>query len=120
MIQHFQRKRSILFVALVLCLLLIILLLANVRQVTLPLTGIQTNRQAMPPDPDDWCRKVDLIKLSAEIARAETYFNEGVGENLVDWTYLRLSLRYTGVQVNGPEDLYWLETIRGLYTGCNR
>lgn len=120
MTQHFQRKRSIVFVALVLCLLLIMLLLAHVRQITLPLTGIQTNRQVMPPDPDDWCGKVDMIRLNNEITRAETYFNEGVGENLVDWTYLRQSLRYTGVHINGPEDIYWLETIKGLYIGCNR
>lgn len=120
MIQYLQRQRSFLFVALVLCLLLIILLLANVRQITLPLIGIQSNRQVMPPDPDDWCRRVDLNKLNAEITRAETYFNEGVGENLVDWTYLRRSLRYAGVQINGPEDVYWLEAIKGLYVGCNR
>jgi len=86
MTQHLQRKRTTLFVALVLCLLLIMLLLAHVRQITLPLTGIQTNRQLMPPDPDDWCRKVNLLKLNNEIIRAETYFNEGVGEKLVDWT----------------------------------
>lgn len=118
MIQHLQHKRSILFVVLVLCLLFIILLLANVRQITLPLTGIQTNRQAMPPNPDDWCGKVDMIRLNAEIARAELFLNEGIGKGGVDWKYLRRALKVTGVQVNGPEDTYWLETIRGLYSGC--
>ena len=118
MIQHLQRKRSILFAALVLCLLLIILLLANVRQITLPLTGIQTNRQVMPPNPDDWCGKVNMTRLSAEIARAELFLNEGIGKGSIDWKYLRRALKVTGVQVNGPEDTYWLETIRGLYLGC--
>lgn len=118
MIQHFQRKRTTLFVALVLCLLLIILLLAHVRQVTLPLTGIQTNRQVMPPDPDDWCGKVNMIRLNAEIARAELFLNEGIGKGSIDWKYLRRALKITGVQVNGPEDTYWLETIQALYSGC--
>lgn len=126
--QQLQQKRSILIVVLALLLLLLILLMASGQQVTLPLTGIQSNRQVMPPDPEDWCRKVDLGKLDAEVARAETYFSEGVGESLVNWRYasaplstsLRRALGYAGVQVNGPEDAYWLETVKGLYAGCNR
>ena len=118
--QQLQQKRSLLIVVLALLLLLLILLMASGQQVTLPLTGIQSNRQVMPPDPEDWCRKVDLGKLDAEVARAETYFSEGVGESLVNWRYLRRALGYAGVQVNGPEDAYWLETVKGLYAGCNR
>lgn len=120
MIQQLRQKRSILIVVLALCLLLIILLMASGRQLTLPLTGIQSNRQVMPPDPGDWCRKMDLTQLDAEIARAELFFSEGIGQGSVDWRYLRRALKVTGVQVNGPEDTYWLETIRGLYSGCTR
>jgi hypothetical protein len=97
-------------------LLLALLLMAGARQVSLPLTGIQSNRQFMPPDPEDWCRKVNLKKLDSEMAKAELYFSENVGGRLVDWLYLRRALRHTGVQVNGPEDVYWLEIIRG--SGC--
>ncbi len=88
------------------------------QQVSLPLTGLQSNRQVTPPGPEDWCRKVKLAQLEAEIAKAETFFSEGVGESLVDWRYLRRALKYSGVQVNGPEDSYWLETIKTLYSGC--
>ena len=109
-----------------LALLLLILVLAGVvfmsrgQQVSLPFTGLQSNRQVMPLDPEDWCGKVKLAKLEAEITKAETFFSEGIGESLVDWRYLRRALKYTGVQVNGPEDSYWLETIKGLYSGCTR
>ncbi|MCA9944493.1 MAG: hypothetical protein KC449_13485, partial [Anaerolineales bacterium] len=72
----------------------------------------------MPPDPNEWCRKVDLEKLNSEIVKAETFMHEGVGERLVDWRYLRRALKMTGVQVSGAEDSYWLETIKGLYVGC--
>lgn len=115
-----QQKRSILIVVLALLLLLLILLMASGQQVTLPLTGIQSNRQVMPPDPEDWCRKMDLTRLDAEMSRAELFLNEGVGKGSVDWKYLRRALKVTGVQVNGPEDTYWLETIRGLYSECTR
>lgn len=93
-------------------------MLTSGQQVSLPLTGLQSNRQVMPPDPDEWCGKVDLEKLNIEIVKAETFMREGVGESLVDWRYLRRVLKITGVQVNGPEDSYWLETIKGLYIGC--
>jgi hypothetical protein len=120
--QTYARNRwPILVLALVgLLLLAAIMLLAGGQQISLPLTGLQSNRQVMPPDPGDWCRQVNLNKLQAEVARAETFFSEGVGENLVDWRYLRRALRYTGVQVNGPEDSYWLETIKSLYVDCSR
>jgi hypothetical protein len=121
MLQRLQQNRSILLVtALALLLLLLILLMAGGRQVSLPMTGIQSNRQVMPPDPEDWCRKVRLSKLDAEITKAELYFSEGVGENLVNWKYLRRALKHTAVQVNGPEDAIWLEIIKKLYTGCTR
>jgi hypothetical protein len=55
-------------------LLLALLLMAGARQVSLPLTGIQSSRQFMPPDPEDWCRKVNLNKLNAELDKAEIYF----------------------------------------------
>jgi len=103
---------------LALLLLLIMVLLASGHQVSLPLTGIQSNHQVMPPDPNEWCRKVDLVRLNTEIMKAETFMREGVGERLVDWRYLRRVLKITGVQVSGPEDSYWLETIKGLYAGC--
>jgi hypothetical protein len=119
MLQRLQQNRPILLVTLALLLLLLILLMAGGRQVTLPMTGIQSNRQVMPPDPNDWCRKVDGNKLDAEVAKAELFFSEGVGESLVDWRYLRRALKHTGVQVNGPEDTYWLETIKSLYSGCS-
>ena len=90
------------------------------RQVTLPITGLQSNRQVMPPDPDDWCRKTNLSKLDNEIAKAEVYFNEGIGERAINWRLLRRSLARTGVNVNGPEDIFWLNTIKGLYSSCNR
>jgi hypothetical protein len=120
MLQRLQQNRPILLVTLALLLLLLILLMAGGRQVTLPMTGIQSNRQVMPPDPEEWCRKVKLTKLDAEIAKAELYFSEGVGENLVNWKYLRRALKHTAVQVNGPEDPFWLETIKKLYAGCTR
>lgn len=120
MLQRLQQNRPILLVALALLLLLLILLMAGGRQVTLPMTGIQSNRQVMPPDPEDWCRKVKLSRLDAEIARADLFLNEGVGKSSVDWKYLRRALKHTGVQVNGPEDMYWLNIIRGLYKGCTR
>lgn len=101
-------------------LLLALVLMAGGQQVSLPLTGIQSNRQFMPPDPEDWCRKVNLSKLDTEIAKAERYFSANVGGRLVDWLYLRRALRHTGAQVNGPEDVYWLEIIRGLFKGCGR
>ena len=62
--------------------------------------------------------QAEITRLEAEIAKAEIFFSEGIGESLVDWRYLRKALKYTGVQVNGPEDSYWLETIKGLYSGC--
>lgn len=96
------------------------LLMSKGRQPTLPMTGLQSNRQVMPPDPGDWCRKVAIAELDAEVARAETFFDEGVGEGLVDIDYLDAALRRTGVQVNGPKDKYWLETIKSLYAGCPR
>jgi hypothetical protein len=113
-----RHKWAIPLLILALLLLLIAVLMASGHQVSLPLTGIQSNRQVMPPDPNEWCRKVDLEKLNTEILKAETFMREGVGERLVDWRYLRRALRVTGVQVNGPEDSYWLETIKELYTGC--
>lgn len=108
----------ILVLVLALLLLLITVLMAGGHQVSLPLTGIQSNRQVMPPDPNEWCRKIDLEKLNGEILKAETFMREGVGERLVDWRYLRRALKTTGVQVSGPEDGYWLEAIKGLYAGC--
>ena len=118
--QQLQQKRAILIVVLALLLLLLILLMAGGQQVTLPLTGFQPNRQMMPPAPEDWCRKMDLTRLDAEMAKAELFLNEGIGKGSVDWKYLRRALKVTGVQVNGPEDTYWLETIRGLYSECTR
>lgn len=46
---------------LALLLLLIAALMASGHQVSLPLTGIQSNRQTfgrtlMPPNPNEWCR----------------------------------------------------------------
>ena len=117
---HARNKWPIIVLVLALLLLLIAVLMAGGQQVSLPLTGIQSNRQVMPPDPGDWCHKVNLSKLNAEVARAEAFFSEGVGESLVDWRYLRRALRATGVQVNGPEDTYWLETIKDLYAGCTQ
>ena len=118
-----RHKWTIPVLILALLLLLIAVLMASGHQVSLPLTGIQSNRQtfgrtSMPPDPNEWCRKIDLEKLHSEIVKAETFMREGVGERLVDWRYLRRALKLTGVQVSGPEDSYWLETIKGLYTGC--
>ena len=115
---HTRHRWAIPLLVIVLLLLLIAVLMASGHQVTLPLTGIQSNRQVMPPDPQDWCRKVDLERLNREILKAETFMHEGVGENLVDWRYLRRALKATGVQVSGPEDGYWLETIKGLYLDC--
>ena len=111
-------KWTIPVLILALFLLLIAVLMASGHQVSLPLTGIQSNRQVMPPDPNEWCRKIDLEKLNSEIVKAETFMREGVGERLVDWRYLRRALKMTGVQVSGAEDSYWLETIKGLYVGC--
>lgn len=112
-------SRLILLALLVLMLALVgAVFMSRGQQVSLPFTGLQSNRQVMPPDPGDWCRKVKLAKLEAEIAKAEIFFGEGIGESLVDWRYLRRALKHTGVQVNGPEDSYWLETIKGLYSGC--
>jgi hypothetical protein len=51
----------------------------------------------MPPDPEDWRRKVNLKKLDSEMAKAELYFTENVGGRLVDWLYLRRALRHTGI-----------------------
>lgn len=118
-----RHKWTIPVLILALLLLLMAILMASGHQVSLPLTGIQSNRQtfgrtSMPPDPNEWCRKIDLEKLNTEIAKAETFMREGVGERLVDWRYLRRALKVTGVQVSGPEDSYWLETIKGLYAGC--
>ena len=113
-----RHKWTIPVLILALLLLLIAVLMASGHQVSLPLTGIQSNRQVMPPDPNEWCRKIDLEKLNTEIAKAETFMREGVGERLVDWRYLRRALKVTGVQVSGAEDSYWLETIKGLYVGC--
>ena len=118
-----RHKWTIPVLILALLLLLIAVLMASGHQVSLPLTGIQSNRQtfgrtSMPPDPNEWCRKIDLEKLNTEIVKAETFMREGVGERLVDWRYLRRALKMTGVQVSGPEDSYWLETIKGLYDGC--
>ena len=118
-----RHKWTIPVLILALLLLLIAVLMASGHQVSLPLTGIQSNRQtfgrtSMPPDPNEWCRKIDLEKLHSEIVKAETFMREGVGERLVDWRYLRRALKLTGVQVSGAEDSYWLETIKGLYAGC--
>ena len=118
-----RHKWTIPVLILALLLLLIAVLMASGHQVSLPLTGIQSNRQtfgrtSMPPDPSEWCRKIDLEKLNSEIVKAETFMREGVGERLVDWRYLRRAIKVTGVQVSGPEDSYWLETIKGLYAGC--
>jgi len=113
-----RSKWTIPVLALLLLLLLLSALMASGQQVSLPLTGLQSNRQTMPPDPNDWCSKVDLEKLKSEMIKAETFMREGVGENLVDWRFLRLALKATGVQVNGPEDSYWLKTIQELYAGC--
>jgi hypothetical protein len=112
------QKWTIPVLILALLLLLSAVLMASGHQVSLPLSGIQSNRQVMPPDPNEWCRKVDLEKLNTEIVKAETFMREGVGERLVDWRYLRRALKVIGVQVSGPEDSYWLETIKGLYAGC--
>jgi hypothetical protein len=116
---HHRSRWPVAILILSLLLLLVVLLMAAGKQVTLPMTGIQSNWQVMPPDPEDWCRKVKANKLDAEIARAELFFSDGVGESLVDWRYLRRALKHTGVQVNGPEDTYWLETIKRLYSGCS-
>ncbi len=113
-----RHKWSISILILTLLLLLIAILMASGYQVGLPLTGVQSNRQVMPPDPNEWCRKVNLEKLDTEIVKAETFMREGIGESVVDWRYLRRALKVTGVQVSGPEDRYWLETIKGLYSGC--
>jgi hypothetical protein len=106
--------------ALVLLVLAGAVLMSKRQQPTLPMTGLQSNRQIMPPDPGDWCRKVVIAELDAEVARAEVYFNEGVGRGLVDFDYLALALKRTGVQVNGPVDEFWLDTIKSLYAGCPR
>ena len=118
-----RHKWTIPVLILALLLLLIAVLMASGHQVSLPLTGIQSNRQtfgrtSMPPDPNEWCRKIDLEKVNTEIAKSETFMREGVGERLVDWRYLRRALKMTGVQVSGAEDSYWLETIKGLYARC--
>lgn len=113
-----RRQLAPLILLLALLLIFFMALLAGGHQVSLPMTGIQSNRQLMPPDPNEWCRKVELEKLNSEIAKAETFMREGVGERLVDWRYLRRALKMTGVQVSGPEDWYWLETIKGLFAGC--
>lgn len=113
-----RARGFILVLALLLLLLFLALLSAGGRQVSLPLTGLQSSHQLMPPDPQDWCRKVNLERLAAEIAKAEAFYRQGVGESLVDWHYLRRALKFTGVQVNGPEDGYWLETIKKLYSDC--
>ena len=118
-----RHKWTIPVLILALLLLFIAVLMSSGHQVSLPLTGILSNRQtfgrtSMPPDPNEWCRKIDLEKLNTEIAKAETFMREGVGERSVDWRYLRRALKVTGVQVSGPEDSYWLETIKGLYAGC--
>jgi len=114
-----RHKRAIPVLVLILLLLLLFAVLTTGgQQVSLPLTGIQPNRQIMPPDPNEWCGKIELEKLNSEIMKAETFMREGGGESLVDWRYLRRALKATGVQVNGPEDSYWLETIKELYAGC--
>lgn len=113
-----RSKWTIPVLGFLLLLLLFAALMTSGQQVSLPLTGLQSNRQTMPPDPDEWCGKVDLEKLTSEMIKAETFMREGVGENLVDWRFLRRALKATGVQVNGPEDTYWLETIKELYAGC--
>ena len=87
-------------------------------QLSLPLKGFHVNLQSMPPDPGDWCQKVDAERLQSEMAKARAFFQEGIGENLVDWRFLRRALKQTGAQVAGPEDRYWLEMIEGLYSGC--
>ncbi len=119
MLQSTMRSKWTIPVLVILLLLLFFAaLMASGQQVSLPLTGLQSNRQTMPPDPNEWCGKVDLEKLKIEMIKAETFMREGVGENLVDWRFLRRALKVTGVQVNGPEDSYWLETIQGLYASC--
>ena len=118
-IQARHKRTTIIFLILALLLLLVILMAVGGQQISLPITGIQSHRQAMPPDPEDWCDKVNLDKLNQEITKAETFFEHNVGEHLVNWRYLRQALRYTGVQVNGPEDSYWLNMIKNLYAGCS-
>ena len=110
-------KWTIPVLILALFLLLIAVLMASGHQVSLPLTGIQSNRQVMPPDPNEWCRKIDLEKLNTEIAKAETFMREGVGERLVDWRYLRRALKTTGVFISCPGDgMRWLQALTG-WTG---
>jgi hypothetical protein len=106
--------------ALVLLILAGAVLMSKKQQPTLPMTGLQSNRQVMPPDPGDWCRKANMAELDTEIAKADAFFNAGVGEGLVDFRYLALALKRTGVQVTGPQDEYWLNTIKNLYAGCPR
>ena len=114
-----KRSHSYLLGILLILLAAPVLLMARNTQMSLPLTGLGRSQRFMPPDPDDWCRKVDHNRLQREITKAETFFNEGVGENLVDWRYLRRSLRHTGVEITGAEDEFWLQTIAGLYSGCS-
>ncbi|MBE2222995.1 MAG: hypothetical protein IAF02_15735, partial [Anaerolineae bacterium] len=60
-------------------------------QMTLPLALPQVKTdKIMPPDPDDWCKKVKLSKLDYEIEKAEEYFASGFGGSLIRWNYLRL------------------------------
>ena len=92
--------------------------MARVTQMSLPLSGLGRSQRIMPPDPDDWCRKVDHNRLQREISKAGAFLSEGIGEELVDWRYLRKALRHTGVDIAGAEDSFWLQTIADLYSGC--
>ena len=114
-----KRSRTYLLGVLLILLAPPVLLMARNTQMSLPLSGLGHSQRVMPPDPDDWCRKVDHNRLQQEITKAETFFTEGVGENLVDWRYLRRALRHNGVEIAGTEDHYWLQTITGLYSGCS-
>lgn len=125
-----MNKRSVknyifIFIFLVLLLLVGMVVMAGKGgqkgQMTLPFALPQSKSvQVMPPDPDEWCRRVDLKKLDYEIEKVREFFDTKYGEPLIDWKYLRRALKHTGVSVRGPEDEYWLNTIEGLYKGCER
>lgn len=113
-----KSSRTLLLGVLLLLLVAPVLLMTRVTQMSLSFSGLGRSQRIMPPDPDDWCRKVDHNRLQREIFKAETFFDEGIGEELVDWHYLRRALRHTGVDIAGAEDGFWLQTIADLYSGC--
>ena len=76
--------------------------------------------KVMPPDPDEWCKKVDLAKLDYEVEKAEAFFETGYGQDLVRWKYLRRALSHTGVTYTGAEDEEWLQFVKGMFKGCTR